>query len=303
MGGEHVTNRGFAYVNSTPFNRRSFVSLLRGSLCGVGDKSTIALTAYDFHELLLPLCADFPLSLVEEAAEFADLADGNQHCFLGEPAPFGASQTLHVDNQSIEDMGNSISGLEKNDGQCSPQQYTPVVNLFVFCSLQRLVELYFVYAEAVTMVKNLFCSGHLEVEGTGDWRTHMITSSVVVAEIQRQSCSGALPEEYLPTEGALLQLLDGPTNRSLRVATGHACGAPISAATLAEVISRMADHFEMVLDPFEEELLGDVGEASLLDDAGDKSATVESAESSRAPLKGVVGSVDKRRQDKKARGK
>lgn len=210
----------------------------------------------------------------------ASFADGCRHCFLGESTPFGVEEAAVAD------------GAAKNGSR--GQRFAPYSNALVMSSLQRLVELHFVYSEVLTILRNLFRNGYPEIEGVGDWHSRMMTRSVVVAEIFTHARNGDVAEGFFPREAVLLRLLDLPNGLQDGIAQAA------SPATFAEVVRDMAENFECACNPSPEELLWEVGEMLGPDS---QSSEPVSTESNSTPLKGAGGVADKRKRDKKARGR
>jgi hypothetical protein len=62
----HLFHRDFKYLNSTPSTRLAFVTLFRRCFSSLDDGAPLAPEAV--HQLCMLLCADFPFSLVRNAA-------------------------------------------------------------------------------------------------------------------------------------------------------------------------------------------------------------------------------------------
>ncbi|CAJ1375772.1 unnamed protein product [Effrenium voratum] len=137
LDGSRLQSKGVAYFRTavaTPENRRAFVALMRQRLSRVvPDPETLAVTPLDFHDMLVFVCPDFPLSLVIDAAEFAQRADRDGYRVLGQMAGGGR----HV--AAALDAGEVLSPL---------------------ADLQRMVECRLVYAEVLEAVRSLYsCKG------------------------------------------------------------------------------------------------------------------------------------------------
>lgn len=83
--GTNVINRPFSYINATPKNRYSFVSLFEHTYTNIQDEEKLSVD--EFFQLILMLCSDFPESLaqivyrilffVEGSSSSTDLASSN----------------------------------------------------------------------------------------------------------------------------------------------------------------------------------------------------------------------------------
>jgi len=236
LRGEHVVNRGFDYVSRTPQNRRSFVSLLRRGLRGVPNPHYTALTVGDFHDLVAPCCDDFPVSMVEEAAQYAEFADAQRHRLLtGEHL----AEFDHGVSASSDPVGAAAS---RRGGQSRSAPSSSSRTLFVFASLQRNVEFCFVYAELLTVVRRLFRGPSKSGRSTGT-----VSRQELVAEIRRHLRKGALAKAPQPSELALMRLMQ-PCGLHRLAGEHHGTGSaqPIS---LTEAVACMAECFELDLSP------------------------------------------------------
>jgi len=313
LRGEHILHRSFSYINGTPLNRRSFVSLLRRALCGMTDPELTALTAYDFHDFVKQLCADFPLRLVEEAARHAERAGKHRHYLLGETrlgdggfvVPAGPIDNLCDIASPEEAQTRSERGGSGGDG--------PAL-LLMLASLQRLVEFCLVYAEVLCVLKLIFrtvgrqqlvdgeVAGHADDggprgDGMEDVMSRVVTRLDIVAELRcRADAGGSLVSCAIPSEHALLRFLDPsitPVSPKPQCVAERGMTAISPVVTYGQALIEMADSFELTPEPYPDDLLGDVG--SLYDDT-----SYESSEpvGSRARPK---SSADKRRREKKTR--
>merc|ERR1711879_496421 len=93
------------------------------------------------------LCPDFPLQIIEHAAEYAEVADRARHHFLGESEPFGDSATSSKPSKSAEESTDPCTDFASSTTDSA---------IMVFASLQRLVEFCFVYSEVLRFTESLF---------------------------------------------------------------------------------------------------------------------------------------------------
>lgn len=254
--GEHVMRRGFKYSNSTPFNRRAFVRLLRQGLRGIPNPESTALTAHDFHDLAAHVCKDFPLAIVLEAARHAERADGGVHHLVGETRPFGD------DTGSIDEPTGAGCRLPANSA------------LFQYQSLLRLVEFCFVYSELLGVLKHMF------QEKASMWppRGGSDSSVFMIAEEDKGDAESAASENVrepvrwlrpllvkelrfygstlvgaaMPSERALLRLLRHGSR--VQLSGGYA------SVTFQEALVEMAEHFELSLELHRQDPLGGVAQ-------------------------------------------
>eukprot|EP00928_Gymnodinium_smaydae_P050804 TRINITY_DN3435_c0_g9_i1.p2 TRINITY_DN3435_c0_g9~~TRINITY_DN3435_c0_g9_i1.p2 ORF type:complete len:373 (+),score=72.07 TRINITY_DN3435_c0_g9_i1:80-1198(+) len=180
LRGSHVAGRGYVYASATPTNRRALVTLLRRGLAGVSQPHQTALTVVDFHDLLLPICADFPLQLVVEASTFAEEADGLRQHLLCESTPFASSKTLRRE-------GEDESGLSCHEP------------LWVFSSLQLCVEFCFVYRELLAELRDVYCVASQKMSRSELWKE-------LRSRLRGEAALGAA----LPSDRALLRWLRAP---------------------------------------------------------------------------------------------
>eukprot|EP00931_Biecheleriopsis_adriatica_P108766 TRINITY_DN83061_c0_g1_i1.p1 TRINITY_DN83061_c0_g1~~TRINITY_DN83061_c0_g1_i1.p1 ORF type:complete len:386 (-),score=93.81 TRINITY_DN83061_c0_g1_i1:84-1241(-) len=258
LQGEHTQSNSYRYLKTTPENRRAFVVLLRRALHKLeSDGNSLAVTVNDFHDLLLPVCGDFPLSVVEEAAEYASHADGNLHRLIGEARPFGTQQT----------------SPETSDRGCHGEE-SP---LLVLRSLQRLLEFCFVYSEVLFVVKHLF-QEHAEKVAGGSAASDRVARATLVKHLKAVFTSDdvyniALPGAALPSERALQRLLQGR----------QALAAPVDAGlTQEEAVLEMAELFELEPLPIPRTLLSKVSQAQLSSDHAKEGDPAEEQSSSGA---------------------
>lgn len=250
--GEHVMRRGFKYSNSTPFNRRAFVRLLRQGLRGIPNPESTALTAHDFHDLAAHVCKDFPFAIVLEAARHAERADGGLHHLVGETKPFGN------DTGSIDEPTGTGCSLPASSA------------LLQYQSLLRLVEFCFVYSELLGVLKHMFQekasmwpprggsasnSTMLDEEDKGDGQSAASENGkepvrwlrpLLVKELQFYGST--LVGAAMPSERALLRLLRHGSR--VQLSGGYA------SVTFQEALVEMAEHFELSLELHRQDLLG-----------------------------------------------
>eukprot|EP00747_Dinoflagellata_sp_TGD_P179080 gnl/TRDRNA2_/TRDRNA2_29254_c0_seq1.p1 gnl/TRDRNA2_/TRDRNA2_29254_c0~~gnl/TRDRNA2_/TRDRNA2_29254_c0_seq1.p1 ORF type:complete len:339 (+),score=63.33 gnl/TRDRNA2_/TRDRNA2_29254_c0_seq1:19-1035(+) len=232
LKGQHVCHRNFEYVSSTPLNRRAFVLLLRDGTCGIDDQKNTALTPHDLHDFVVQLCADFPLGLVEEAAVYADRADGASHHLLGEALPFGQTVAVKEEAPNV-DADQDLGTYRRHPAELG--------SLFVLSSLQRLVELFFVYREVVALVKKLFehaamtsAAETVNAAGSSVAGTGVVPRAELVAALRLAICDGgAMSSVAVPSESALMRL--------------SKAGPP--QVTIREAFHGMADAFDLALVP------------------------------------------------------
>mmetsp|Transcript_41281 Transcript_41281/g.74642 ORF Transcript_41281/g.74642 Transcript_41281/m.74642 type:complete len:187 (+) Transcript_41281:52-612(+) len=83
--GTHVQHRNFAYVTATPLNRKAFVHWLRNALSVLPmPPDSMSCTVRDFHDMLVEMCPDFPLQMVEDAARLSSVDKEEELCRVGE---------------------------------------------------------------------------------------------------------------------------------------------------------------------------------------------------------------------------
>lgn len=259
LRGEHVQQRSFKYVNATARNRRAFVKLMREALRGVGDPAITAVTAYDFQDLLQPLCSDLPMALVQEAARHAQPADGDRHCLLGEALPFGASLQLPAGATALPNCEDSSAEGSR---------------LLTFQSLQRMTEFSLVYAELLEALKHMFRedpafwppprAGALRPSGCkkGGEAVVLWQRGQLVSELKFYLL--ALPGAALPSEQALRRIQRPP-----------GAGPSLS---FVEALQEMAECFELELEPSLEGLAGLDSDALLSSSGPVSSNTAASTE-------------------------
>eukprot|EP00927_Polykrikos_kofoidii_P080053 TRINITY_DN76918_c0_g1_i1.p1 TRINITY_DN76918_c0_g1~~TRINITY_DN76918_c0_g1_i1.p1 ORF type:complete len:366 (+),score=51.42 TRINITY_DN76918_c0_g1_i1:66-1163(+) len=247
LRGQHVVQRDYNFVCKTPLNRRAFVALLRSALRGIPEPGSTAVTARDFHDLVIRLCPSFPLALVEHAATYAEPADEARHRLLGQVEAFGASSSMSPNPNVLK----------------------------VLLSLQRMVEFCIVYPEVLALVQSHFeahvsaspssqsrqqahatlpsateaaavafrpvAKGSLEIAlpsvGLMEYLQRQLRESVV--NCSNSTSGSALPAcAAMPSERALLRLL----RRSSRSVTSSVSR---SSLYLGEAVAEMAAHFEL----------------------------------------------------------
>lgn len=166
----------FRTVIATPENRRAFVELMRTQLSLVAPKpKEVAMTALDFHDMLVLLLDDFPLDLIIEASDFAPrVVDAACHHLIGQPAP---------------DRGGIASALANGEV------------LFSMHDLQRMVEFRLVYGEVLEAVGRYY-QGRAE-----SCRYELVKSLRSKLSAGIRACG--------PSEGAWQRLLCGPTGSIL----------------------------------------------------------------------------------------
>lgn len=209
LRGEHLLGCGYRYMAATPFNRRSFVRLLREGLSGVAEPGCTAVMPLDFHDLVVRLCPDFPAALVLEAAEHAELDTASRRWRLlgsSTPAPLGGT--------AAEARAAGSAAMAGGRRLCA------------FDLLQRLVEVSFVYSELVFVMARIFAE---------DACLGRVSRTTLVSELRRggRALSGAA----LPSERQLLRLL-APVAADAR--------AEEELISYGEALAEMAVHFELL---------------------------------------------------------
>ncbi|CAE7208032.1 Ferredoxin [Symbiodinium natans] len=214
-------------IAATPENRRAFVQHFRKQLSQVTrDVSVIALTAQDFHDMVVMLCPDFPLDLIIDAADFVPPADTQSHRFLGQRSP--------------------VASVRGDDADPSPDSADLV--LFPMIKLQRMVEFRFVYPEVFRSVKDLY-----KRQGQSAFALDAAVSRITLVRHLRDVLFGtvgtvqiALRGAALPSEGALQKLLQG--KRGLLEGFSEEL-------SLSEAMRDMAASFELIPSSIPAQLL------------------------------------------------
>jgi centriolar satellite-associated tubulin polyglutamylase complex regulator 1 len=67
--GEHVLFREFKFISATPYNRRCFLRIFRGTYRSLPSEHELSLFSY--HQLLTAFCSDFPFSLLRNASRIS----------------------------------------------------------------------------------------------------------------------------------------------------------------------------------------------------------------------------------------
>jgi len=296
LRGEHVIHRGFSYINSTPLNRRAFVLLVREALSGVADPESTALTAYDFHDLVVQLCTDFPLAVVLEAAHYAERAvqhtntadkriDSRKYHLLGQTAPLvGGIAHLASDSLAASGSGGTATNATDVGGrvEATNESSAEHSSLLVFCSLQRLVEFCFVYGELLGVLKRIFQEDVACVptrQGSGPCTTAPVgcgasiggtgvTDAAALTAQTPMPCRSVTPVTW--TRSALVTELrlcsatlagaalpsEQALLRLLQPLARVTCAVKTGSVTFREALLEMAEHFELGLDPYPADLVG-----------------------------------------------
>ena len=230
IGGDHVIGRDFDYLSSSPRNRRCFVRHLNQN---VETLRGSAVTCTDFHDLLSITCPDMPMSLVRDAAIYADKAKEHQPTVSEMCKPDGGwKDSSEAISQAAETANFFLSDL---DGVPNPPQPPSVAmtTVYDFDSLLKMFTVFFVYNEFLSHVKTVFKhfgGGAIEDDPCDDglpapFASGLVDRGLLLDEMRRKAvkvygvafpCDSLMQELFQSTGEAVEEEVQSP-RRSARI--------------------------------------------------------------------------------------
>lgn len=110
--GNHTLFREYAFINSTPHNRSSFVKTFWKCYQNIGRKGDL-LGIREYHSLLCILCLDFPFTPVQKTARII-LMDDAMDCLISFPDFLYAFQVQFCFNEFLSSCAEVYKDLVKN---------------------------------------------------------------------------------------------------------------------------------------------------------------------------------------------